>query len=58
MLMADSQMIEVRCPQCNKLLLRVAGMGSLVETKCDRCGAMVRYPKLAPEIFSTEKEET
>ncbi len=51
------ELIEVRCPNCNRLLLRMGGFG-LVEIRCPKCKALVRYPKLVPEIFSSEKEES
>lgn len=38
--------IEVRCPQCDRLLCRVDGLGTEVEIKC-RCGCIVVWPDTA-----------
>ena len=35
--------VDVRCPQCDRLLCRVDGVGSKVEIKC-RCGCVVEWP--------------
>lgn len=30
-------MKELRCPYCNKLLLKIHGAGYVIATKCPRC---------------------
>jgi phage FluMu protein Com len=48
-------MIEVRCPKCGKLLFRAESMASAIETKCDRCKTLVRWPSEQPEIIGRER---
>ncbi len=45
--------IELRCPVCNQLLLRVAGIGCVIEIKCwrnDCSKPLLRYPTPQFEI--------
>lgn len=48
--------IDVRCPSCNKLLLKVLGLGSIIEVKCARCEAMVTWPSMRAEIKAISQE--
>ena len=48
--MSDQPLIDVRCPNCQKLLFQVDRLGSVVKTKCPRCGAMVQWPALEPAL--------
>ncbi len=36
---------QVRCPECNKLLLKVKGIAE-IETVCPRCSSKVLWPDL------------
>ena len=47
--------LEVRCPECDKLLFKVIWLGAIIEIVCPRCGTMVRWPTIAPEIVSKRK---
>lgn len=49
---AVNEFQEVRCPECNKLLFKVAGLGARIEIVCARCGTKVLWPSMAPEIVS------
>lgn len=40
-------MKEIRCPKCNKLLLKGEGKG---EVKCNRCKTIVEYDTSKKEI--------
>lgn len=42
--------IEVRCPQCKRLLFKVQGFGARVTCKCERCKSLVRWPSTAAEV--------
>lgn len=48
-------LIDVRCPNCRKLLLRAAP-GSLLEIKCERCKMLVAWPTLTAEIKTQSSE--
>ena len=47
--LAGPEFHDIRCV-CRKLLMRVAGLGCIIETVCPRCGAQVRWPTLAVEV--------
>ena len=48
--------LEVRCPKCHKLLLRIFGLGCLLEVKCSRCDTLVAWPSLTSEIKESSNE--
>lgn len=50
-------MIDVRCPQCEKLLFRAEGMGSVIETRCPRCSVTVRWPSLGAVVVREPSAE-
>lgn len=41
---------EVRCPSCGKRLFDALVIGGMIEVRCDRCKALVRWPSPYPEI--------
>lgn len=47
--------VDVRCPDCNKLLFKIYGL-AVVETVCPRCGAKSEYPTLSPRITNKFSE--
>lgn len=53
--MSDTTLIDVRCPHCQKLLFQATGLGPPVKIKCSRCGTLVQWPSLAPEVIYQEK---
>lgn len=46
--------IEVKCPKCGRLLLKVTGLAK-VETRCRHCKIMVVWPTL---VSTTGSEGT
>lgn len=46
---------EVRCPQCDRLLLRVSGLARDIEIKCPRCGIVVVWPRASPVTIPPDK---
>lgn len=50
-------MISIRCPRCNKLLTRVAGLGTYIQVKCDRCKGLVEWPTLTPHLKDDENDQ-
>lgn len=47
-------MTDVRCPICGRLLFRVSGV-AIIEIVCPKCGAMILWPNLSPEILNEKK---
>ena len=47
--------LEVRCPNCHKLLARILWFGCILEVKCDRFKMLVTWPSLTAEIKSSEE---
>lgn len=48
-------MIEVRCPQCGKLLFKADGFGSRIEAYCPRCKVQISWPSPRPEVVPADK---
>lgn len=42
--------LEVRCPTCHKLLLKINGLCCIIEVACPKCKLLVRWPVLAAEV--------
>jgi len=48
--MTDNRAVEVRCPHCNKLLLKIDLGLAQIEVKCHRCDLIVTWPTMRGEI--------
>lgn len=48
-----TEMREIRCPKCSRLLLRIRGVAEL-EIVCHRCGAKIKWPNLDLAVIVQE----
>ena len=49
-------MIEIRCPQCNKLLGKTEAPGPRIEIVCPKCKVLVAWPSLRAEIVTPDPD--
>lgn len=50
--------IEVRCPNCRKLLLKVSGYCCIIYIICPRCGVKVKWPVMTGEVLPQNSDES
>lgn len=49
-------LMNIRCPSCEALLLRMSGVGSVIEIKCKRCDQMIEIrPTVSVSLMSSSK---
>lgn len=48
-------MIDVRCPQCGKLLFKAQGFGTQIEAHCPRCKINLLWPANVAEIIPSDQ---
>lgn len=50
-------MIEIRCPQCNKLLFKAEGFGTQIEGYCWRCKIHILWPSNVAQVLPKPLDE-